>query len=175
MHPLQAIADLNHAGIWMSYDQTWEYLRQLTSEPHYKTMVKNGHWLWVYDNFNLHQKWVRHARKGESTIKYYIHNNNATILIHPDWHHTMCNVTTWLAIEIDVLPPYNFSWEDCTPQKMRNNLTLDDILPNVEDGRILIQRAVQYTTNFGRRVSHIQQSYKFQCVQVQNCPNETSV
>ena len=29
---------------------------------------------------------------------------------------------------------------------MRNNLTLDDILPNVEDGRILIQRAVQYTT-----------------------------
>ena len=57
----------------------------------------------------------------------------------------MCNATTRLAIEIDHLPPYDFSWEDCTPQKMRNNLTLDDIFPNVEDGRILFERAVQYT------------------------------
>ena len=28
---------------------------------------------------------------------------------------------------------------------MRNKLTLDDIFPNVEDGRILFERAVQYT------------------------------
>ena len=57
----------------------------------------------------------------------------------------MCNATTRLAIGIDHLPPYDFSWEDSTPQKMRNDLTLDEIFPNVEDGRVLFERAVQYT------------------------------
>ena len=28
---------------------------------------------------------------------------------------------------------------------MRNDLTLDEIFPNVEDGRVLFERAVQYT------------------------------
>ena len=57
----------------------------------------------------------------------------------------MCNTTTRLAIGIDHLPPYDFSWEDCTLQKMRNDLTLDEIFPNVDDGRVLFERAVQYT------------------------------
>ena len=29
---LQAITDLNHAGVCMSYDRTWDHLKQLTSE-----------------------------------------------------------------------------------------------------------------------------------------------
>ena len=57
----------------------------------------------------------------------------------------MCNTTTRLAIGIDHLPSYDFSWEDCTPQKMRNDLTLDEIFPIVDDGRVLFERAVQYT------------------------------
>ena len=90
----------------------------------------------------------------------------------------MCNATTRLAIEIDHLPPYDFSWEDCTPQKMRDNLTLDVIFPNVEDGRILFERAVQHTAQI--LVEELQAvcgdpRWKFRCAQVQSCPNETSV
>ena len=27
-------------------------------------MVREGHWIWVYDNLNMHQR-VRHERTGE--------------------------------------------------------------------------------------------------------------
>ena len=39
-------------------------LGQITSEAHYK-IVRDGNWLWVYDNFNPHQK-VKHKWEGES-------------------------------------------------------------------------------------------------------------
>lgn len=57
----------------------------------------------------------------------------------------MRNTTTRLAIQIDHLPPYDFSWDDYTPQKKRSDLTVDDVFPNVEDGRMLFERATQYT------------------------------
>ena len=54
---------MNHAGLSMSYTKTWEYLKKLSNEAHYKDQVKEGNWIWVYDNFNLHQK-IRHEREG---------------------------------------------------------------------------------------------------------------
>ena len=59
----QAITVLNNAGVCMSYRMSWEYLRKLTTEAEYLQVVRCGHWLWVYDNVNLHQK-VRHEREG---------------------------------------------------------------------------------------------------------------
>jgi len=50
--PLYAIAVLNHAGVCMSY------------KARYLEVVREGHWIWVYDNVNIHQN-VRHEREGE--------------------------------------------------------------------------------------------------------------
>ena len=50
----------------MSYTATWNYLRQLTSQARYTDIVKSGHWIWVYDNLNMHQR-VRHEREGTLT------------------------------------------------------------------------------------------------------------
>lgn len=59
----QALTVLNHAGICLSYTSAWKHLRELTAEAKYQEVVKTGHWLWVYDNLNVHQK-VRHERLG---------------------------------------------------------------------------------------------------------------
>ena len=54
---------LNHAGICMSYVQTWAYLRQLSSEARYLEVVKSVKWIWVYDNLNIHMA-VCHEQQG---------------------------------------------------------------------------------------------------------------
>ena len=60
---MKAITVLSHAGICLSYTTTWKYLLQLTEEAQYTEQVRSGHWLWVFDYVNLHQK-VRHERQG---------------------------------------------------------------------------------------------------------------
>ena len=37
----------------MSYDRTWYYLQKLTNEAQYLEIVKQGHWMWAYDNINI--------------------------------------------------------------------------------------------------------------------------
>ena len=54
---------LNHAGMCMSYDMSWVHLKRLTEEAAYMECVKQGRWLWVYDNFNIHQT-IQHERQG---------------------------------------------------------------------------------------------------------------
>ncbi len=53
----------------MSYLATWGYLRHLTTEAQYLSIVKEGHWQWVYDNINMHQK-IRHEREGKVICEY---------------------------------------------------------------------------------------------------------
>ena len=60
----------------------------------------------------------------------------------------MINVTTRIAVKIKNLPPFEFDWNDTKPQKPRNSLTVDDILPSVADGDHLFKRAVQYVMYF---------------------------
>ena len=50
-------------GVCVSYMTAWKYLRQLTQEARYLDTVREGHWLWVYDNLNLLRS-VRHEREG---------------------------------------------------------------------------------------------------------------
>ena len=54
---------LNHTGICVSYTTAWKYLRQLTEEAKYLDKVRDGHWIWIYDNLNLLQS-ARHEREG---------------------------------------------------------------------------------------------------------------
>ena len=56
----------------------------------------------------------------------------------------MHNTTTRLAIAVDNTPPFDFNWEDATPQKSRGNLQIDEVYPNMEDGRQLFERATHY-------------------------------
>ena len=74
-------------------------------------------------------------------------NNNPTHNCYNfvDRHNIIYNTMTRLAI-IDNLPPFTFSWTDTTPQKSRGNLGIDEIYPNMIDGRQLFERAVQYVT-----------------------------
>ena len=64
IHIYRKIVVLCHTGICMSHTSAWNYLLKLTTDAKYKQKVQEGHWLWVYDNLNLHQK-VRHERQGE--------------------------------------------------------------------------------------------------------------
>ena len=57
----------------------------------------------------------------------------------------MLNTTTRLAVSIRNLPPWEFSWDDTTPQKSRHELTVEDILPGPDDGAQFFDRAVAYT------------------------------
>ena len=57
------MAILNHAGVCLSYRNTWRYLKLLTQEANFLQRVQSGKWVWVYDNLNIHQK-VRHERQG---------------------------------------------------------------------------------------------------------------
>ena len=59
----QAISVLNHSGVCVSYNTAWKYLKHLTQEAKYLEVVRDGHWLWVYDYLNALQS-VRHEREG---------------------------------------------------------------------------------------------------------------
>ena len=48
----------------MSYQATWQHIRQLTLEAGYTSVVKQGSWIWIYDNLNFNQK-VCHERAGK--------------------------------------------------------------------------------------------------------------
>lgn len=60
----------------------------------------------------------------------------------------MANLTSRLAINIRYLPEFEFSWSDCTPQRRRSSLTIDDFLPSESDAAILQERAVCYVMRF---------------------------
>ena len=60
----------------------------------------------------------------------------------------MINMTTRIAVKITKLPPFEFSWDDVTPQKPPSSLSIDDLLPSAEDGRQLYHRACEYVRQF---------------------------
>lgn len=60
---VQVIRALNNGGVCLSYDATWQILRRLIHEAGYLDMIREGHWLWIYDNLNFSRK-VRRERSG---------------------------------------------------------------------------------------------------------------
>ena len=57
----------------------------------------------------------------------------------------MSNLTARLAVRIEDLPDWDFSWGDKKPQRSRHSLTCDDFLPTADDGLQLKSRAVLFT------------------------------
>ena len=78
----------------LSYDATWQCLRQLIHEAGYLDMIREGHWIWIYDNLNFSQK-VRHERSGlcarKNTYTWYNNIMHSCIM---DTHPGMMNVTS---------------------------------------------------------------------------------
>ena len=138
----------------MSYQGTWQYLKQLTAEAEYLKVVRTGHWLWVYDNINVHQK-VRHEREGRSI--HFMHTcmskgekkyDMSFLYNYTDRHSTMLNMTARLAMKIRHLPDWEVDWTDATPQRDSSTLTISDLLPTEDDGVELHKRAVHHVMQF---------------------------
>ena len=69
------------------------------------------------------------------------YTRHCTIDIHrPD----MNNVTSRLAVRIKHVPEGQVDWSDMKPQRSLNDLTIDDLIPNEEDGCAIHHRAVIY-------------------------------
>ena len=140
---VQVLKVLNHGGLCLSYDATWKHLLKLTEKAQFPVVVREGHWVWIYDNLNF-QKKIRHERSGDNRIIIQLHNFthiSITLDIHrPD----MNNVTSRLAVQIKHIPEGQVDWSDTKPQRSLNDLTIDDLVPNEEDGCVLHGRAVAY-------------------------------
>ena len=138
----------------MSYNSTWLYLRQLTTQARYTDAVRSGRWLWVYDNLNIHQR-VRHERTGKGNQWLitlvsahivgigYRHILLPTILCFTDHHSDMLNLTSCIAVQIQNLPEGDVNWADCKSQKPRSCLTASDFLPDDNDATQFHKQAVQ--------------------------------
>ena len=113
----------------MHVNLTWSHLLKLTDEAQYTQQVQTGHWLWIYDNLNLHQV-VRHEREGMIwVLTMQIHNS--------DKHSSMLNVTARLAVKIINLPDWTVDWNDNTPQCSRSSFDCSNFLPSIEDADAL--------------------------------------
>ena len=60
----------------------------------------------------------------------------------------MLNITSRIAIRIRYLPDWEVDWNDTTPQKSRNSLTVVDFLLNESDAAETHERAVRYMMKF---------------------------
>ena len=54
----------NHAGVCLSFDATWNHLKNMVQQFHFLARAKQGHWIWIYDNFNINLT-VRHEPMSE--------------------------------------------------------------------------------------------------------------
>ena len=69
---------LNHAGVCVSYTTAWKYLKKLSIESRFLEIVRDGHWIWAYDNLNFNIR-VRHERDGN---QQHVHVRSYLLIIH---------------------------------------------------------------------------------------------
>ena len=60
----------------MSYTATWDHLLALTKEANLLSKVQSGHWIWAYDNLNIHLT-TRHERQGSINSAHQHGQNHA--------------------------------------------------------------------------------------------------
>ena len=137
---------MNHVGVCHSYDATWQCLRHLTAEARFLEIIKQDHWIWIYDNLNF-KKSIRHERSGMQ-VHISLLKHTFTSIYSIDIHPDMMNVTSRLAVKVKYLPEGNIDWSDTRPQRSRSELTIDDLIPNESDGEQLYKRAVDYVMSF---------------------------
>ena len=76
----QVITVLNHAGVCVSYVTAWKYLKKLTAESRYLEVVREGHWIWAYDNLNFNLR-VCHEREGTQSLIGFVGSGIRVVLI----------------------------------------------------------------------------------------------
>ncbi len=107
--------------------------------------IKSGHWIWSYNNLNIHQC-VRHERIGKNKLaSIKLHNVHVSSIDH---HNKIENTTTRLAVRIHNYPPYEIDWNDTSPQRSRCSLGENDILPSDEDARNLNEHMLKFVMSF---------------------------
>ena len=106
-----------------------------------------NHWLWAYDNLNVHSH-ARRERQGllvvHTPTKFNAHLAQKHTLDH---HSQMLNVTSRLAISIRNIPT-DVNWDDQSPQASRSQLPVADILPDAHDASVLMERAQVFLQHF---------------------------
>ena len=55
-------------------------LNKLTTQARYMEVIRSGHWQWVFDNVNMHQR-VRHEREGMYRASYISYTKLITLLL----------------------------------------------------------------------------------------------
>ena len=78
---MQVLKVFNHGGLCLSYDATWKHLLKLTEKAQFSVVVREGHWIWIYDNLNF-QKKIRHERSGDNHIIIQVHSTVYTHTPH---------------------------------------------------------------------------------------------
>ena len=80
---MQVMKIFNHGGLCLSYDATWKHLLKLTEKAQFPVLVREGHWVWMYDNLNFQNK-IRHERSG---------NNHIIVRVHVQFTHIVHVIT----------------------------------------------------------------------------------
>lgn len=60
----------------------------------------------------------------------------------------MVNMTSRLAVKVKNLPPGTVDWSDKKAQGSRSSLRAEDIIPDENDGEVMITRATTYIIRF---------------------------
>ena len=80
----------------------------------------------------------------------------------------MLNLTSRLAISMRYIPD-GVDWTDQSPQGSRAQLTATDILPGIDDAKVLQQRALDFIQRF--LVSEFEELHELQCFIPVSAPN----
>ena len=76
----------------------------------------------------------------------HIHTNYVALHI-VDRHSTMMNITSRLAVRMHHLPE-NVDWNDTTPQRSLDSLTINDFMLSESEAEAFKQRAILYTAQY---------------------------
>ena len=109
----QVITTLNHIGVCLSYRQTYRYVENTARAIEQSKELQTGHWIVAYDNMFKHAKKVVHERYSRLTESW--------------------NFTSRLGIKVANLPPNEYKDTAGVPQGNRQDLAVEDILPNDDD------------------------------------------
>ena len=72
------------AGVCMSYNATWDHLLSLTQQENLLSKIEGGHWIWAYDNPNIHSS-TRNECQGKAIHKCARTCHKISLTHRPSW------------------------------------------------------------------------------------------
>ena len=78
----------------------------------------------------------------------YMHTYTMHVMVYiADHHSTMMNITSRLAVRMHHQPD-NIDWNDTTPQRSLDSLTINDFMLSESEAEAFKQRAILYTARY---------------------------